>query len=167
MMQTSVTIICLFFSCLVGTQAWAEQKILIGETAWVEVGDIPYAYLARIDTGARVTSIHAVDVEIMDGSSVPDENVGKTVSFKTVNRDGKIQAMSTVIVKVSTVKNSQGIEQRYVIELPLSWKDVNKKVEVNLRDRSKMTYKLLIGRNWLSKDFLVDVDMKAPEKGDK
>ncbi len=166
-MQKAFTIICFFFFCLIGTQAWAEQKSLIGETAWVAVGDIPFVYLARIDTGARVTSIHAVDVKITDGSSVPDENVGKTVSFKTVNRNGKIQAMSAVIVKVSTVKNSQGIEQRYVIELPLAWKDVNKKVEVNLRDRSKMTYKLLIGRNWLSKDFLVDVDMKAPEKGDK
>ncbi|MEA3469186.1 MAG: RimK/LysX family protein [Thermodesulfobacteriota bacterium] len=165
MMQTAVTIICLFFSCLVGTQAWAEQKKLIGETAWVEVGDIPFAYLARIDTGARITSIHAVDVKITDGSSVPDENVGKTVAFQTVNRDGKNQVMSAVIMKVSTVKNSQGTEQRYVIELPLSWKDVNKKVEVNLRDRSKMTYKLLIGRNWLSKNFLVDVDMKAPAKG--
>ncbi len=166
-MQKAFTISCLFFFCLIGTQAWAEQKSLIGETAWIEVGDIPFAYLARIDTGARITSIHAVDVNITGESSVPDENVGKTVSFKAVNRDGKIKAMSAVIMKVSTVKNSQGTEQRYVIELPLSWKDVNKKVEVNLRDRSKMTYKLLIGRNWLSKDFLVDVDLKAPEKGDK
>ena len=154
-MQKAFTISCLFFFCLIGTQAWAEQKTLIGETAWIEVGDIPFTYLARIDTGARITSIHAVDVNITGGSSVPDENVGKTVFFQTVNRDGKIQAISAVIVKVSTVKNSQGIEQRYVIELPLSW------------NRSKMTYKLLIGRNWLSKDFLVDVDMKAPAKGDR
>ena len=75
--------------------------------------------------------------------------------------------MTAVIVKVSTVKNSQGTEQRYVIELPLSWKHVKKNVQVNLRDRSKMTYKLLIGRNFLSHDFLVDVDKKAPENGDK
>jgi hypothetical protein len=30
-----------------------------------------------------------------------------------------------------------------------------------------MSYKLLIGRNWLSKDFLVDVDLKADENGGK
>ena len=35
-------------------------------------------------------------------------------------------------------------------------------MEVNLRDRSAMTYKLLIGRNWLSEDYLVDVDINRP-----
>ncbi len=163
-MKPIVTTVCLFFFCLAGVNCLAEQKSLIGETAWIEVGDIPFAYLARIDTGARITSIHAVDVTITDRSAVPDENVGKMISFQTINRDGKVQQLTAVIVRVSTVKNSQGTEQRYVIELPLAWKHVKKKVEVNLRDRSRMTYKLLIGRNWLSEDFLVDVDMKAAEK---
>jgi hypothetical protein len=57
------------------------------------------------------------------------------------------------------------MEKRYIIELVVSWKNVNKTVEVNLRDRSRMNYKLLIGRNWLSGDFLVDVDLKAGING--
>ena len=167
-MKRNIVLSCLFLFCLIGTQALAEQnKSLIGETAWVEVGTIPFAYLARIDTGAQSTSIHAVNLEVTGGSAVPDENVGKTVSFQTVNRDGITEQLAAVIVRVSTVKNSQGTEQRYVVELPLSWKHVKKNVQVNLRDRSKMTYKLLIGRNFLTHDFLVDVDKKAPEKGDK
>ncbi len=167
-MKRNIVLSCLLLFCLIGTQALAEQnKLLIGETAWIEVGTVPFAYLARIDTGARVTSIHAVNITITGGSAVPDENVGKTVSFQTVNRDGKTEQLTAVIVKVSTVKNSQGTEQRYEIELPLSWKHVKKNVQVNLRDRTKMTYKLLIGRNFLSQDFLVDVDKKAPEDGDK
>jgi hypothetical protein len=161
------TTLILFIFCLLGSQVYAEQKAMIGETAWIEVGGVSFTYLARIDTGARVTSIHATEVKIAGENSVPKKNIGKTITFKTMNRNGKVQQVTGVITKVSTVKNSQGTEQRYVIELPLSWKDVNKKVEVNLRDRSKMTYKLLIGRNFLSKDFLVDVDMKAREKGDK
>ncbi len=165
--KRKIVLSCLLFFSLIGTQALAEQKALIGETAWIEVDTIPFAYLARIDTGARVTSIHAVNVKITGGSAVANENVGKTISFQTVNRDGKTEQVTAVIVKVSTVKNSQGTEQRYVIELPLSWKHVKKNVQVNLRDRSKMTYKLLVGRNFLSQDFLVDVDKKAPEKGAK
>lgn len=163
-MKRSIVLICLFFFCLIGTSVFAKEKSLIGETAWIEVGAVSFAYLARIDTGARITSIHAVNVEIKDGSSVPDKNVGKTVSFQTVNRDGKTEQITAAITKVSTVKNSQGTEQRYVIELPLAWKHVKKDVQVNLRDRSKMTYKLLIGRNFLSRDFLVDVDIKADKK---
>ena len=157
----------IFISCLLGTHVCAGQKATIGETAWIGVGGVPFSYLARIDTGARVTSMHALDVKIANKHSVPQKNIGKSITFQTMNRDGTAHQVTGIITKVSTVKNSQGTEQRYVIELPLSWKDVNKKVEVNLRDRSKMTYKLLIGRNWLSKDFLVDVDMKAYEKGEK
>ena len=33
------------------------------------------------------------------------------------------------------------------------------RILANLRDRSKMRYKLLMGRDWLSQDFLVDVDI--------
>jgi hypothetical protein len=33
--------------------------------------------------------------------------------------------------------------------------------------RSQMKFKLLIGRNWLAEDVLVDVDMKTKKKGDK
>jgi len=160
-LHSALIVICLFFLCLPGTQALAKQKALIGETAWIEIGGVPFSYLARIDTGARVTSIHATDLKITNGSLGPKQNIGREITFKTMNRTGKIQRLTGRIKRISTVKNSQGTEQRYIIELALSWKDVNKTVEVNLRDRSRMTYKLLIGRNWLSGDFLVDVDMKA------
>lgn len=161
MRKHSVIILsCIFFSFLIGTQAWAEQKI-IGETAWIRVGGVSFPYLARIDTGARVTSIHATEVNITDGSKEPEKNIGREITFTTVNRDGKSQQLTGLIKRISTVRNSQGIEQRYIIELVLSWENINKTVEVNLRDRSRMTYKLLIGRNWLSGDFLVDVDLKA------
>ena len=159
---------CIFFSCLFGTQVWAEQKMLIGETAWIRIGGGAYPYLARIDTGALVTSINAIEVSITDGSKEPEKNIGKKISFITINRDGRSQQFTGIIKRISTVRNSQGIEWRYIIELALSWKNVTKTVEVNLRDRSRMSYKLLIGRNWLSDDFLVDVDMKASktEQGD-
>ncbi len=166
-MKTVVTILCMFGLILTGTCAPAREKVNIGETAWIDVGGIPFAYLARIDTGARTTSLHAVNVKVVDGSQTPEQNVGRNIFFTTTNRAGKAQTIKTVITKVSTITNSQGIESRYVIMLPISWKDVNKTVEVNLRDRSHMQYKLLIGRNWLSQDFLVDVDIKAKKKGDK
>lgn len=155
-----IILTCICFSFLVKTQAWGEQTI-IGETAWIRVGGVSFPYLARIDTGARVTSIHATDVNITGGSEEPEKNIGRKITFTSVNREGKSQQLTGIIKRISSVRNSQGIEQRYVIELALSWKNVNKTVEVNLRDRSRMNYKLLIGRNWLSGDFLVDVDLKA------
>ncbi len=154
---------CLLLFFLACSPASAKEKALIGETAWIQVGDIPFSHLARIDTGARITSLHAQHMVITDGRDIPAENVGRKITFQTADRKGHIRQISAVITNVSTVKNSQGTEQRYVIELPLTWKNVTKNVAVNLRDRSKMTYKLLIGRNWLSGDFLVDVDIQAPK----
>ena len=166
-MKTVVTILCLFALCVAAVNALVPRKTTIGETAWIGVEGVPFPYLARIDTGARVTSMHAMNLTIEKGSDTARENIGKKVSFQTRNRDGKSMTIIAPIVEVSTVKNSQGVEQRYVIELLLSWKDIQKKVAVNLRDRSRMNYKLLIGRNWLSKDFLVDVDIKASGKGEQ
>lgn len=164
-MRSIVTIISLFlFSITVASIAFAE-KTVIGETAWIGVEGIPFTYLARIDTGAQTTSIHAIDVKVIDGSSNPDENVGKTVSFRTLSREGKSTILAKPILKISTIKNSQGKEQRYVVSLQIASGDVEKEVKVNLRDRTAMTYKLLLGRNWLTRDFLVDVDLKADETG--
>ena len=106
-------------------------------------------------------------MKIINGSPMVEKNVGKMISFRTSNCEGKNFTMTAEIIRVSTITNSQGTESLYVIELPLAWKTVKKRVEINLRDRSKMQYKLLIGRNWLSNDFLVDVDMNAEKKGEK
>ena len=162
-MKMHIGHLCFIF-CLFAAAATAGEKTIIGETAWIMVAQLPFPLLARIDTGARTTSIHAVDIGIIGASSVVQKNIGKTISFTTENREGKSQTLTARIIQVSTIRNSQGTEQRYVIELPLSYKHKRKKVRVNLRDRSGMKYKLLIGRNWLSGDFLVDVDLGAEKQ---
>ncbi len=155
------TIFFLLMACLQAGSLHAEQKSTIGETAWINVKEIPFSYLARIDTGSKSSSIHATNTAIADASRIYSENIGKNITFQTTNRDGKSQWLTAIITRVSNIRNSQKTEQRYVIQLSLSWEDVTKTVEVNLRNRSSMNYKLLIGRNFLSNDFLVDVDMKA------
>lgn len=166
-MRSIIIIINLFILSITGVSVCLAERTVIGETSWVEVGGVPFSYLARIDTGASTTSIHAIDVKVPAGSNNPDENVGKTVSFRTLSRDGKSTLVTRPIVRVSTITNSQGTEQRYVVSLQIAKGNVEKEVEVNLRDRTAMQYKLLIGRNWLTNDFLVNVDLKADENGGK
>jgi hypothetical protein len=47
--------------------------------------------------------------------------------------------------------------------LTLRWKDFEKEVLVTLNDRTDMEYPLLIGRNFLRGDFLVDVAKRNDE----
>jgi hypothetical protein len=46
-----------------------------------------------------------------------------------------------------------------MVWLTLAAGGVRKPILVNLRDRSAMKHKLLVGRDWLARDFLVDVDL--------
>ena len=137
------------------------DKKIIGETAWIEVEETGFTYLSRIDTGAANTSIHAIDLEIEDEAKEKKHNKGKKISFTTYKEDGKKKRVHGIVDDVVRVVNSQGAEYRYEVKMTLNWNGVSKKVRVNLRDRSKMTYKLLIGRSWLENDILVDVSKEA------
>jgi len=156
-----VSVVCLLLlmsSAQVAADA-PRGKRTIGETAVIAVEQAGMSFLARIDTGARVTSIHAMDVEVKhDAGDDKKDNIGKEVSFTTENERHKWAKVTTSIVDVAKVRNAQGTEYRYVVELKLKWQGIEKSALVNLRDRSAMSYKLLIGRNWLSSDFIVDVD---------
>jgi len=134
------------------------SKQTVGETARILVAETRNSYLARIDTGARVTSIHATNIRVNDGLAEKKDNVGKQISFMTENESQQQSEVTTTIVEVAKIRNAQGVEYRYVVDLNLLWTDSNKTIRVNLRDRSAMTYKLLIGRNWLADDFIVDVN---------
>lgn len=59
------------------------------------------------------------------------------------------------------VQTSEDAEQRYMVWLTLRCREVEKRVLVTLNDRTDMTYPLLIGRNFLRDDFVVDVGMRS------
>ncbi len=135
-----------------------STKKTVGATECIYIVEAGLDFDTRIDTGARTTSIHAVDLQISDPSSVKKENIGKPVSVLVENGKGEQRRIESIIVDASEVRNAQGVEIRYMIPLTLRWQDSEKLIHVNLRDRSAMTYKLLIGRDWLSNDFMIDVD---------
>lgn len=145
---------------LIASCASFGGRHIIGQTARIKVVDAGLSFRARIDTGAKTTSIHAIDIQIENGSEVMTENIGKEITFKIINEKNEEGIVKTKIKDVSTIKNAKEKEFRYVVEMKLSWNGVSKKVRVNLRDREEMEYKLLIGRNWLENDFLVDVDRR-------
>ncbi len=150
-----------FCMLLVATTGWAGDKVIIGSSELMSVEQAGLSYEARIDTGAVNTSLHAFDLEVEGGSEKKmKDNVGKTLSFTTENEDGEQKRLQAKIVKTSTVSNSQGRETRYMVDLNIGFQDKERKVWVNLRDRSHMDYKLLIGRNWLKDKYIVDVSEK-------
>jgi hypothetical protein len=134
----------------------------IGPTAIVTEVSSGLKFHARIDTGAASCSIHVDELVIADRSSQPHENIGKPIRllFKNVSRS---KWLDTVVVEYVRVRNSNGVEGRYKVPLTLRYGDCEKTVLVTLNNRQSMKYPLLIGRNFLRGEFVVDVEHARPQ----
>nr|WP_240478302.1 RimK/LysX family protein [Photobacterium aquae] len=142
------------------------EKSIVGQVETIKVHELGLDYLARIDTGAATTSINAKDIKVIGDESDSEnmrDHLGHTVEFTSVNEKGEEARYKGKIVKVSKIRNAQGVERRYAVKMDLGWNGQHKRVNVNLRDRSKLDYKLLIGRNWLMGDYIVDVEKSDDE----
>jgi len=154
----AILILVLLFSAAAPRITGAGQKAVVGATEMIRVVEAGLDFVARIDTGARTTSINAHNLSIEQPAADKKDNVGKRITLEVINAKGEKRRLKTRIVKVLEVRNAQGTELRYMIPLTLRWQGREKRINVNLRDRSKMTYKLLIGRDWLKGDYVVDVE---------
>lgn len=152
-----ITLLCVILGCAEKVD-YPSEKEVVGETVLIDLPEISLPILARVDSGASLSSIHAVEISVDEGSNNPKENIGKMVGFTTVNGKGESRRFNTQIVKVSKIRNAQGVEYRYVVGMDALWHGKKKRIAMNLRDRSQLQYKLLMGRNWLQGDYLVDVD---------
>lgn len=137
-----------------------RHKKVIGETASFVIDD-EAEFVARIDTGAETTSIHAIDLEVEQEDADMRKNIGKVIHFTLENEKGQQWRTSAIVRNVIRIKNSQGVERRYKVPLRVGWDTINKTIDVNLRDRSKMEYKLLIGRDWLAREVVVDLERET------
>ncbi len=123
------------------------SKRVIGQTAWAEIPEAGLRLLGRVDTGAASTSVHAESIRLN----------GREVEFELVNRIGKRVKMRAPLAKISVVRNGVGSEQRMYVDLTIRHEGVEKQVRAGLNDRSGLDYALLLGRDWLQDDFVVDV----------
>lgn len=128
---------------------------IIGWREWVTLPDLGLSAIkAKVDTGAKTSSIHAFDITIT-------KNPGKKayVHFKVhpLQNDTSIEVKCKApLVDQRVVTDSGGHkEERYVIKTWLHLGAVKKRVEVTLTNRETMKYRMLIGRAAL-REFYID-----------
>ena len=132
-----------------------QSKQVIGCEEWCvfpELG-IP-AVKARVDSGAKTSSIHAFNIQKFrkDGKN--------WVSFEIHplqnNRRTVLRCVRPIIDK-RTIKSSSGItERRYVVETLVRMADQEWKIELTLANRDSMGYRMLLGREAMKNRMLVD-----------
>ena len=95
----------LFVTCVFLDDAQAQllkDKVLIGRVEWVEMPDLKIKHKARIDSGAKTTSLHAVNIEEV-------EQRGELfVKFQTVDNEGKTVEVVRKVDATQKVSNTAG-----------------------------------------------------------
>ncbi|MFI5391401.1 MAG: ATP-dependent zinc protease [Bacteriovoracales bacterium] len=129
---------------------------IVGEIEKIGIPQINYITDARIDSGAKTTSILGTDLK--EKKSVNGKN---NLSF-CIKVNGKFKEITAPIIKKIKVKSavSANKDERYIVELPICFGTKMKTIRATVANRSKMEYKILIGRNLLLDGYLVDVSKK-------
>lgn len=150
-MKFTLLFLFIFLPMNLGAQL-LKEKVLIGRVEWVELPELKLKHRARIDTGAKTTSMHAVNIEEV-------EQRGELyVRFQTVDDDGKKINLLRKVDTTQKVSNTAGaVTKRYVIKEKVRMGPMEREILINLNDRSGMDYKFLVGRNLLLGRFIVDV----------
>jgi hypothetical protein len=147
-----------------GDSVPTPSKHIIGPTAILTEVTTGFSFPARVDTGAHSCSVHVEKIEIEGESDSRLDNVGKPIRFLLKGADGETEWVESKIATAVRVKSPSlkrgKFDRRYKVPITLEWNGFKKKVLVTLNDRTSMEYPLLIGRNFLRGDFLVDVDKK-------
>lgn len=131
-----------------------NQPILIGAKERLRVVDSSRDKVAaRVDTGATTSSIHCVKHWFVK------ENGVKYLYFIVLSNKSKVQSSS--VYKKRIVKSSNGhTETRYSVFVDVLMGGMIFNTEFTLTDRNHMKHKILLGRSFLSKNFIVDVSKK-------
>ena len=135
---------------------------------WRELVSLPGIGLtgipAKIDTGARTSSLHARVLDQFERNGKPF--VRFAVDWDDIAHEGE-----AVQVDKRGITSSNGETQtRFVIKTPLRIGDVEFRAELSLADRSDMKFPMLIGRTALRRRFVVDSGhswLQSPDKSDK
>jgi len=140
---------CLLITVSATCIAGEKQRIGWIENVTIHPGELEFK--AKMDTGARTSSINARNI---DEFSRDDE---QWVSFDILNKVGQTVRLELPVERQAIIKRHFGKHQkRFVVKMDICLGHVHKATEVTLVDREGFLYALLIGRSYLKKDFVID-----------
>lgn len=130
---------------------------IVGRTEHVAFPDWDVEKLnAKIDTGAKTSALHVENMTYM-----LDEFVRFDIVLSRKRADHRVRHVTAKIHRWGRVRSSTGqFSTRPFVFTTLKIGPVTKRIELSLVSREKMVYRMLIGREALEDDFLVDVSRR-------
>lgn len=132
-----------------------QKKVILGPTAKVYFPELSsHAFSARIDTGAETSAICFKQAE--------KTKQGLKVIFFNDNIAGYSEQpfFFNEYIEVNVVSSNSIKERRYKLQLNCTIADLKFRAWFTLSDRSQRRYPVLVGRNILNSNFIVDVSIQ-------
>lgn len=139
-------------------------------TSLVRIGAREHAYLsppglhltARIDTGAKTSSLNAQDMTEFERDGKP------YVRFNIIDPDSgeKIEIIRRVRGHIKIKEHQGEAQSRPVVKMRVRIGSLDQRIEMTLADRSEFKNQILIGRNFLRDFAVVDVSKRFLSKDD-
>jgi hypothetical protein len=138
----------------------ASRPLVIG---WKEVVELPDWGVRRlrikVDTGARTSAIDVLSCAIEETSA---EGLVAELRLALDPRHlDHVTVVRTPLLGMVTVSNSGGVrERRPLVETTLRLGPITKRVRLTVANRAGLRFRMLLGRQALAGDFLVDVSKR-------
>lgn len=134
-----------------------EDVPIVGWREWLALPEFGVdAIKVKIDTGARTSAIHAFKIRPFTERGAP------WVSFvlrpKQRARNPSIECVAPVVDERKIRSSNGKQERRFVIETEARLGDVVWPIEVSLTNRDELGFRMLLGREAVRRQFLVNPD---------
>ena len=143
--------------CPTSPAAKIADKLVIGEIENVNVAPPGQVFMARIDTGAAGTSIHASHIVAFERDG--RDWVRFQIDHPSIETPLTIERPVARTVRVKQA-GSETAERRLVVKMTITLGSMTEQIDVSLSERATMTYPVLIGRNFLRNLAIVDVSQR-------
>lgn len=131
----------------------SNEKVTIGWREWVVIEQFEQReILAKIDTGAEYSALHALDLQIVKDKATNTYQA----KFRIHEKEPLVKLEINKFIKV---KSSNGESQlRPAVTLKVLFAGGSYLIDTTLTDRTPMNYDMLIGRKALAGKFVVDCE---------
>ena len=149
--SSTITLLIVSIFVNLSTFAIAAEKRIVGwvETVSIYPGNVKIK--AKLDTGARNSSLNAKNLEQFERDGQP------WVRFDLRNFNNRMETYEAKVIRKAKIKQlGQEAASRPVITLGICIGNPYKEGNVNLENRSGFNYQMLIGRSFLKGAFIID-----------
>ena len=156
MKKTGISLLIAWICVVQVNHAKEPARIISGWIENIRIENLDFKVKAKLDTGAKTSSIHAKNIEPFskDGQ--------KWVRFSIVlknskNDDVHVIRLEKKRIRSVRIKNHDGEDdKRYVVMLDMCFNGRTYTSEFNLSNRKEFLYDVLLGRKFLKDTAIVD-----------